>query len=117
MDKKAYATKHEYDYYCFYDLLDNKIGSTWNKVLAIQKILNTNLYDWIFWMDADTIIIKKSIKLEDYLDDKYDFIAVRDCKCCSCLNTGCFFIKNTEFSKNLLVVRFLDSPKIKMKKI
>lgn len=56
---------------------------------------NTNLA-WIWWLDNDAMITNFNYKIEDIIDDSYDIIISTDL---ASLNTGSFFIKNSENSR------------------
>lgn len=60
-DKRDYANKHGYDFYVNYDKLDPDRKPSWYKVLMAKKHLPD--YDWIFYVDADTIIMEHDIPL------------------------------------------------------
>ena len=55
-----YCRKHTYDL-----LEDNSLIKEhdreiqWTKILLIQKFLELNTYDYIVWIDADTIILNQ----------------------------------------------------------
>ena len=73
----------------------------WNKVLLLEKYLPD--YDYLVWIDADMMIMNPSIKLEslivNYLCDK-DMMLATDCG--DQINTGCWFVKNSDYSKMIL---------------
>lgn len=60
-DKRQYANKHGYDVFVNYDKLDPGRKPSWFKVLMAQKHLPN--YDWIFYVDADTIIMEHDTPL------------------------------------------------------
>ena len=64
--KRAYAAKHGYDFhYGGEDVWDRSRPIPWSKFNFIQKYLDN--YDYLFWSDADAIILNDTIKLEDLL--------------------------------------------------
>ena len=95
---KSYAEKHGYDWREYWEALDKSRPPAWNKILYILKALEKG-YDWVFWIDADAIIMNDSIKLTKFIDDEYDFIL---CKDAFSWNTGAWFVKNSEKAKELL---------------
>ena len=97
-NNKAYAEKHGYDWRQYWGSLDESRPPAWSKLLYILKALEEG-YDWVYWIDADAIIMNDSIPLTNFLDDRYDFII---CKDAFSWNTGSWFIKNTEEAKDLL---------------
>jgi mannan polymerase II complex MNN10 subunit len=38
-------------------------------LLVVERAIKTNQYDWVWWIDYDTIITNLSIKLEDIIAD------------------------------------------------
>lgn len=99
LNKQAYAKLHGYDIYLYNTLLDSSKLAPWNKILAIQNHIND--YDYIFWTDADSLIMNFDIKLEEFIDENYDLIISKE-EVMNNLNTGHFFIKNSQWSKSLL---------------
>lgn len=112
LNKQQYAKKHGYDIVLYHKKIDESRHGAWNKILAVEKHLND--YDWVFWSDADSLIMNKKIKLESIIDNNYDFIISKeDTKPkilkvgemsinCKRVNTGSFLVKNTEWSKQFL---------------
>lgn len=97
-NKKIYAEKHGYDLIIYHQLLDPIRPAAWSKIVAIQKHLKD--YDWIYWSDADSLIMNKEIKLENFIDENYDLIISKDCY--GKVNTGSFLIKNCAWSHYIL---------------
>jgi mannan polymerase II complex MNN10 subunit len=59
----------------------------WHKVTMIDRLIKRNKYDWIWWIDFDTIITNTTVKLEDLIaeslaavpdPDKIDMILTPD---------------------------------------
>jgi len=96
INKKLYC-RNRYDFRSFSKSLDKNRPPTWSKLIAIERILSQ--YDWIFWTDADSLIMNKNILLEQFIDKKFNFIVGSDH---NGVNTGHFFIKNCEWSFDLL---------------
>lgn len=97
-NKLAYAKKHNYDLIVYDELLDIKREATWNKVLAIKNHLAN--YKWIFWTDADALIMNYDIKLESIIDENFNMLIVKDH---NGINMGNFLIKNCDWSQKLLI--------------
>ena len=97
-NKIEYSKKYGYDFYNFNTMNSSEPSDpSWAKFVYSQKIINN--YDWLFWTDADSLITNQQIKAEDFIDNNYDIVTSTDA--CG-LNTGTFFIKNSDFSKKLL---------------
>jgi hypothetical protein len=61
--KRAYAAKHGYDFHCGgEDVWDRSKPIPWSKFHYILKYLDS--YDYIFWSDADAIILNQDLALE-----------------------------------------------------
>ena len=98
-NKKRYAEKHGYDLFLYHERLDNSRPGAWSKILAIQNHLKD--YDWIYWSDADSLIMNMAIKLEKFIDNKFNMIISKEVSYGE-LNTGSFLIKNCIWSRSLL---------------
>ena len=115
--KELYAKRHGYDFIIATKKLDSCYGITavrplecaWTKLAVISRVLEN--YDWVFWTDADSVILNFDTELESFLDENYDIIA------CTYkpmlgkrslaefpvpLNTGEVFYKNSDFSKYVI---------------
>jgi len=99
---KSYAKKHDYDWKEYWGVIDDSRPPAWSKILYILKILEEG-HDWVFWIDADAIIMNDSIPLEKFIDDEYDFIL---CKDAFSWNTGAWFVKNSDKAKELLLYTY-----------
>lgn len=96
-NKAAYAARHGYDFLYYsrswwphYPTAMSKIG-----------IINYNLqeYDWVFWTDADSIIMAPWIGLEYYIDPKMHLIGTSNQ---DGLNCGQLLIRSSAWSFGLL---------------
>ena len=92
-NKQAYADKHGYDMIYDEKIVDISRPASWSKLLAMRKYLPK--YDFLFYVDVDTIIINFEAKLEDIVDYEYDQILAADK---NGLNCGVWMIRNTEWS-------------------
>ena len=99
-NKLAYANKHGYDFYYYDHILDLNRPPHWSKILAIQNVLNTNKYDWVWWIDIDSLIMNFDIKLESIIDNSYDIIFTHNLH--SYISNGSSFFKNSDISKQFL---------------
>ncbi len=97
-NKKRYADKHGYDFICVDYVRDSNRSASWNKILWLEKLLPE--YDWVFWTDADSLVMNCEIRLEDIIGDSaHDLILTRDE---NGLNAGQFLIRNCYWSLWLL---------------
>lgn len=67
-----YSQKHAIDFYRSEQQLVDDQYIAWNKFIIIQNLLS--LYDWIFYIDVDCLIVNSNIKVEDFIDDEYSII-------------------------------------------
>eukprot|EP00747_Dinoflagellata_sp_TGD_P182243 gnl/TRDRNA2_/TRDRNA2_36418_c0_seq1.p1 gnl/TRDRNA2_/TRDRNA2_36418_c0~~gnl/TRDRNA2_/TRDRNA2_36418_c0_seq1.p1 ORF type:complete len:484 (-),score=87.78 gnl/TRDRNA2_/TRDRNA2_36418_c0_seq1:73-1524(-) len=105
---RRYAAKHGYRYLHsmaaraedLKELLHGRKGG-WAKLAFIQNIFaQDNTVEYIFWMDADSLFVSTSVKLEDLLMlESRDFICAGDE---NGLNTGHMMIRNCQWSIQLL---------------
>lgn len=98
-NKRQYCEKHGYDFIFSNEWIDLSRPIPWSKIKLLQEVLKNENYKWIFWTDADAIIMNHGIKLEDIIDDQFDFIITHDCHT---YNSGNFLLKNSEWSKLFL---------------
>ena len=99
---KKYVEKYGYEYK-FYTKCNKNVY--WCKVHMVLDALKTGQYDYVMWMDSDTIIKNFSIDIGNVINkyssdiyigsdnnDKYDIT-----------NSGVFIIKNSNIGKNFLI--------------
>jgi galactosyl transferase GMA12/MNN10 family len=61
-----YVRKHNYTLLVDYQQ-NNKRGAMWHKFVMIETAIRSGLYDWVWWMDFDTLITNTSIRVEDVI--------------------------------------------------
>ena len=83
---KVYARRHGYDLIVDYDANEPR-GTMWHKFVMLEEAMETKKYDWIWWIDFDTLITNTTIRLEDIIQeslanhtqpDKVDFLFTAD---------------------------------------
>lgn len=100
LNKKAYAKKHNYSLFIYKDKeewLDPSREAVWNKIPVIQKWLKD--YDWVFWTDADALIMNDAIELESLIDENYDIVVPQDFRG---INLGNFLVKKSAWTDQFL---------------
>ncbi|KAF2424229.1 hypothetical protein EJ08DRAFT_700824 [Tothia fuscella] len=99
-NKAYYAKKHGYDFYVDYEQ-HNERGLMWSKFDMVQRVANMSKYDWVWWMDFDTLITNTNTKLEDVVAESLkglenansvDWLFTPDC---FELNAGSFLTRAT----------------------
>jgi len=100
-----YSKIHGYQFLLKRNKYDYTRDTLYMKLYSLLEImldgLKNNKYDWIFWVDSDTIIGNPNIKLESFLpeNDNIHFIASNDS---NGLSTGVFFLRVHPWSLNFL---------------
>ena len=92
-NKQMYADAHGYDVIVDGDVIDVTRPTSWSKLLAMRKYLP--YYDFLLYVDADTLVANADVKLEDIVDYGYDQILAADR---NGLNCGVWLIRNTPWS-------------------
>lgn len=99
---KDYCKLHNYTY-IFKKSYENKLKLPiyWKKIQLVKELLETNNYDYVLWMDSDTLIIDESITIESLLDNSSIYMG-KDMKSKFNLNAGVFLIKNNNIGLKFL---------------
>jgi hypothetical protein len=101
---KNYADKHGYEYK--YEHVYNQNLNTnpyWYKIYLVKYYLDTNLYDYVMWVDSDTIILDNSVDLNSYLNSySSDLFFCDDNQIIEKINAGIFVVKNSKNGKQYL---------------
>lgn len=98
-NKRLYCQQHGYDFICLEESLDTSRPIQWTKILLLQKVLENPEYQWVFWSDADSMVMNLGVRLEEFIDAEYNLIIGKDCHG---INSGQFFLKNCPWSLKLL---------------
>ncbi|WOL05817.1 putative alpha-1,6-mannosyltransferase MNN10 [Canna indica] len=105
-NKRAYAAAMGYGYVDARGLVDPSRPPSWSKILAVRWLLPR--YDWVFWNDADTMVMNPAISLENILhaaighrdfDKSPDLVVTEDT---NGINAGVFFVRRSEWSEKFL---------------
>ena len=48
---------------------DDQHGGVWSKILLVNETLHTGKFDWVLWMDFDTLFTNMSSKMEDFMEN------------------------------------------------
>jgi hypothetical protein len=104
-NKEMYTDKHGYDL-CLYkiqdsDRMSNGKVSGFTKIGVLKNLIESNQYDWLFHVDADSLIMNHQIKVESLIDEYYDWIVSEDW---NGINVGNFILKCSGNS-----VKFLEA--------
>jgi hypothetical protein len=100
---KKYCDKWEYEYIRV-KKNDTGISPYWYKVFVVNDFMKTNKYDYVFWLDSDTIINNFNIDLGEDILHKFDsdiFVASDNIQY-DVVNAGVFIIRNSPIGKKFL---------------
>lgn len=100
-NKDRYCQRHGYDFISIDHLLDDRPPG-WSKILLLLQHLDD--YDYLFWSDTDSLIVESQVRLEELFSPEFDLVFCMGGEQGELwtLNSGEFFVKNTEWSKNFL---------------
>ena len=101
-NKSKYCEAHGYRFFEFDEKhpKDLTFGHGWMKLPLIASVLKENPeVEWLFWIDADAIIMNYRVRLESLIDDWAFFVVGQDC---NGINVGTFFIRNCRLSLDFL---------------
>ncbi|ORX95314.1 galactosyl transferase GMA12/MNN10 family-domain-containing protein [Clohesyomyces aquaticus] len=106
-NKDHYARRHGYDLVVDYEAHSQR-GTTWWKYNMMERLIKTDKYDWMWWIDFDTLITNTDIKIADIIDEtlanvtnahEIDILTSHDC---NGLNTGSFVVRSRESAAKYL---------------
>lgn len=97
-NKLHYCQRHGYRFCCHTDGFDTARPPAWSKIRFVLGQLNE--CDWVFWTDADSLVMNAAIPLTRFVDEAYDLILPVDRV--AGINTGCFFVKNSLWARSFL---------------
>lgn len=94
---RRYCLRHGYSFVCETSGFDTSRKPPWSKILFLLKHMSR--FDWVLWLDADTLIMNPAIPLQSFLADDADMIISEDW---NGINAGVFFLRNTPWSIDFL---------------
>jgi hypothetical protein len=97
-NKEAYCSRHGLSFDCRTEGFDSSRPPAWSKILFIKEQLPE--CDWLFWTDADSLVMNSAVPLTAFLDDHFDLIMSRDRY--HGINTGNFLVRNTPWALDFL---------------
>ena len=102
-NKRRYCRHQGYEFIERTDGFDPSRPPSWSKVLFVREHLPH--FDWLFWTDADSLIMNNSMRLEKFIEDGCDLVLTHDDFGVGkyVVSMGQFLIRNCEWS-----MRFLD---------
>jgi hypothetical protein len=111
---KNYCDKHNIDFICYDDVIDKTRPPHWSKIDAV--LMNIEKYDWVWWLDIDSLIMDNEFDVRDILDENYDMIFTHSedypIKGQSYVIDGSYVSNGSAFYKNSsLAIQFLKDCK------
>lgn len=105
--KAAYAARHGYDFLC-QTVFPPSVAPCFERIYMALEHLDH--YDWLFYTDADAMIMNPEVRLEDLIDERYDLITTENTSSSRPVetNNGVMLIKCSEWSRALL--KRIDTP-------
>eukprot|EP00164_Ancoracysta_twista_P013370 GFYU01021317.1.p1 GENE.GFYU01021317.1~~GFYU01021317.1.p1 ORF type:complete len:408 (+),score=136.10 GFYU01021317.1:165-1226(+) len=99
-NKRRYAEKHGYQFVAVEKAwIDTKRPTAFAKVKIIADKCAASEFDYVFWSDADAIIVNHNIKLESIIKPEADITLTKDFLS---LHTGVFIVKCSQWSIGFL---------------
>jgi len=101
-----YCEKYNYDYIRLNNC-EVGINTYWCKIYLVLQTLLTNKYSYVMWLDSDTVLPNKSIRIEHIITEinKSIIIGIDCVKFCAqfhIINSGVFIIKNDTIGTSFL---------------
>lgn len=111
---KNYCNKHDIDFICYDDVIDKTRPPHWSKIDAV--LMNIEKYDWVWWLDIDSLIMNSEFDVRDILDKNYDMVFTRSedyaIKGQDYVINGSYISNGSAFYKNSpLAIQFLKDCK------
>ncbi|KAL4445805.1 hypothetical protein ABPG77_009004 [Micractinium sp. CCAP 211/92] len=106
-DKRQYAARHGYHVVEFDNVAaehKRPLASVYSRLLGALSVIR--MFDWIWIVDLDTIVMNPDVRLESFLDNRFDFITGIDC---NGVNAGSVFLRNTTWSVFLLLELYMHN--------
>jgi hypothetical protein len=96
-NKGRYCRRHGYRFVHSTGVSDPAVHPIWENIPMLLRELPS--CDWLFWVDANSVVMNGAIKLEEFIDDDFDLI-LGECE------GGAFgrqlLVKNSGWSKQFL---------------
>lgn len=101
-NKQNYASKHSYHLFDESRNLDRARPPSWSKIKAARRLLTEEKCDWVMWLDADTVVMNSSKRIQDFWSANHDLVITEEKN--GSYNAGAWLIRNSRWS-----LEFLDN--------
>jgi hypothetical protein len=99
---RPYAARHGYELALSREILDPSRPAPWSKIVLLRKLASK--YDILLWLDADLVIVDRSVDIADELEDeRYLYLAEHQTREGRMPNSGVMLLRGGEQT-----VAFLD---------
>ena len=95
-NKRQHASQRGFDLVVAQNLAHGRTAR-WDKVMLLRRMLAT--YEWVHWVDLDTLFMNMKRDPFAFLDPQYDVHVAKDA---NGLNTGSFYVKASAWSRDFL---------------
>lgn len=95
-NKRRYCAAHGFEFVIAQNLRHGRTAR-WDKVMLLMQLLSR--YEWLHWVDLDTLLMNMKRKPFDFLDPAFDLHIAKDA---NGLNTGSFYMRSSQWSKAFL---------------
>lgn len=113
LNRRQYASLKGFDLFFNRRQPDKRFTGLYNKISILYEVIvnesNKDRYDWIFWMDYDSLIYNMSFNIPFRRYRHYSFVSWGDWDRLvnyadgeKGLNSGVFFLRNNEWSRTFL---------------
>jgi len=96
-NKAAYCARRGYDWLPHTSGFLSERPVAWSKLHFIREALAD--HDWVFWSDADSLVMNPTIALEDFTQTAADLVITRDHHG---INSGSFLLRRSEWSHRFI---------------
>ena len=104
---EAYTHRHNYGLHILHEYKhetpyekEYQLPPQWAKLKILRNLLMENDYDFVVWIDADTMILNHDTRLEDliqtHMEVNSDFLMSRDVS--EHINSGVIMVRNTPYA-------------------
>jgi len=112
-NSRTYCEKHGYDFVLYENKINPNASAIANKTIGVLE--NIDKYDWIFMKDSDSLFYNFDIRIENYIDVNYNYIASMS-KIIDTVNLGHLLIKCTaDVKRELNMVSNTITEKVSVK--
>lgn len=108
-NRETYCRRHGYDLLVADDVIDPGRPPAWSKILHVLKHLPR--YDWIFWTDADALVMNLALPIERIIDERYNLIISGKYPKAPKVCSGEFLIRSCDWSLRYLRAVYDDHAK------